>query len=214
MALKRKTNQDAAPAEVAESPSEHFSIGELLEQLCGSDVELSHQAAERLAKESDETLSDAIINLNECQDEFVIDILLLEGQQRASDMVVSAMSDLLASEEPGVRNRALELMSQMPEQVLPIMPELLANPDKDVRILSMNMLNYMPNHQIVPLLLKVIAEDAEINVVAQAMDTLSGAADASVLSAVEGVKARFPDESYIQFLADNLIDQLTNQSDS
>jgi HEAT repeat protein len=115
---------------------------------------------------------------------------------------VAGLVDCLRSEDPALRNEAVEAMKQLPEEVAPIMHGLLTDPDSDVRIFAVNVLESLCHPQVVDWLIEVITTDAHLNVCATALDLLSELGTPAMQEPLERLKARFADEPFIQFAAD------------
>lgn len=115
---------------------------------------------------------------------------------------ITELVKCLRSEDAALRNEAVEAMKQLPDEVAPIMGDLLTDPDPDTRIFAINILESLRHPGVEDWLIEVIASDPHVNVCGTAVDLLSelGTPDAAI--ALFTLKARFPDEPYIQFCAD------------
>lgn len=115
---------------------------------------------------------------------------------------VEGLITCLRSEDPALRNEALEAMKDLPEAVAPIMARLLADPDPDMRIFAVNVLEGLRHPQVEKWLIDVIQQDPHVNVCATAVDLLGELGTDAALKPLEELKCRFPHEPYIAFAVD------------
>lgn len=118
------------------------------------------------------------------------------------EIAVAGLVDCLRSEEAALRNEAVEAMKDLPEKVAPIMGGLLADANPDVRIFAVNILESLRHPQVEQWLIDVIEHEPHVNVCGTAVDLLGEVGTSAARDALAGLKARFPDEPYIQFAAD------------
>jgi HEAT repeat protein len=115
---------------------------------------------------------------------------------------IEELVECLRSDDPSLRNEAVDAMRQLPEEVAPIMGGLLHDPDPDTRIFAVNILESLRHPDVEAWLIEVIAADPHVNVCATAVDLLSEVGTAAAAEPLEALKARFSDEPYIGFGAD------------
>jgi HEAT repeat protein len=115
------------------------------------------------------------------------------------EVVVSGMVNLLRSDDPGLRNTAIEILKQLPDSVGPHMEALLADPDSDVRIFAVNVLEALCHPKVETWLIKVVEQDAHVNVVSTALDLISEVGTEAALPALDSLARRFADYPYIAF---------------
>jgi HEAT repeat protein len=116
-----------------------------------------------------------------------------------NEVVVAGMVNLLRSDDPSLRNMAIEILKQLPDHVAPHMEALLVDPDADVRIFAVNVLEALCHPQVENWLIKVMQQDAHVNVVSTALDLISEVGSDAALPALAELAARFPDYPYIAF---------------
>ena len=148
---------------------------------------------ERLMIETDTSVREAIFTS-------------LGGMRTAS--AVDALLPLLRSEDAGLRNGAIEALSGMPEQVGPRVAALLRDADSDVRIFTVNLLGELRHPQVSNWLTGVLAHDAEVNVVAAAIEVLAETGSPADVAALQAARARFADDPFIGFAADLAIERI------
>lgn len=124
-------------------------------------------------------------------------LILLDGEEAMEGLIT-----FLRSEEPALRNGAIEALKQLPDAIAPMMQHLLADPDADTRIFAVNILESLCHADVEHWLIEVIRTDAHVNVCASALEILSEVGTAAAQSALQQVKQRFAAEPYIQFAAD------------
>jgi HEAT repeat protein len=118
------------------------------------------------------------------------------------DIAVSGLVSCLRSDEASLRNEAIEVLKNVPEQVAPIIDNLLTDDDSDVRIFAVNILESLHHQDVEKWLIQVIEYDEHINVCATAVDLLSEVGTEQSIKALENLKIRFSDEPYICFTVD------------
>lgn len=116
------------------------------------------------------------------------------------DVVVAGMLDLLRSRDPVQRKLAIDVLKQSPGRVGVHMEALLLDPDSDVRIFAINVLEALCHPKLESSLIRVIAQDAHVNVVSTALEMISDFGTEAALPALERVVARFPVYPYIAFV--------------
>jgi HEAT repeat protein len=126
----------------------------------------------------------------------------------ADDVAVSGLLECLHSEDVALRNGTIDAMKELPEAVAPIMSALLCDGDSDARIFAVNVLESLRHCDVESWLLTVIEQDPHVNVCATAVDILCEVATPAAVAPLEKLKARFPDEPYIQFAADLALSRL------
>ena len=124
------------------------------------------------------------------------------------DGVVRAVLPLLRSEDPELRNGAIEVLSGMPDAVAPHIDALLRDGDSDVRIFTVNLLGDLNHVRVVSWLERVLMHDAAINVVGAALEVLAEVGTAGSLPALRAVVQRFPDDAFIGFAVDVAVERI------
>ena len=138
----------------------------------------------------------------------VREIILSSLAAIADAEAVHGLVNCLRTEDPWLRNEAIEIMKQLPDQVGPIMRDLLADPDADVRIFAVNILESLRHPDVESWLLEVIERDSNINVCATALDLLVEVGTQAAEQPLQHIQARFPDEPYIRFASEMALKRL------
>jgi HEAT repeat protein len=126
----------------------------------------------------------------------------------ASDAAVQALLPLLRSEEPSLRNGAIEALAAMPQAVAPCVDQMLRDADPDVRIFTVNLLGELRHPGVPGWLVQVLLHDSHVNVVAAALEVLAEVGSAAELPALRAVRQRYDDDAFIQFAADLAISRI------
>jgi len=124
------------------------------------------------------------------------------------DEVVTAVLPLLRSEDPELRNGAIEVLSGLPDAVAPHIDALLRDGDSDVRIFTVNLLGDLHHVRVVAWLERVLTQDAAVNVVGAALEVLAEVGEAGSLPALRAVARRFADDAFIGFAVDVAIERI------
>jgi HEAT repeat protein len=198
---------EAAPLRRVEAREYARDLPGLLEQLQDSSASVRRWAARDLA---DEPLSGSAIcaRLAIEPDATVRSVLFTTATRLGGRVVAKAMMDLLRSEDPGLRNGAIEVLSSMPDTVSPHIDALLEDPDGDVRIFTVNLLGDLRHPHVTRWLEQVLATDKAINVVGAALELLVEVGGPQTLPALKATRARFPDDDYIAFAVQLAIDRI------
>lgn len=118
-----------------------------------------------------------------------------------TEEAVAGLARCLRSEEPALRNGAIEALKTLPCEVPAIISPLLADSDADVRIFAVNILESLRHPQVEDWLLDVVENDAHVNVCAAAVDLLGEVGTRRAEPALQRLRQRFDSEPYIQFAA-------------
>ena len=113
--------------------------------------------------------------------------------------VVKALLPLLRSEDPGLRNGAIEVLATLPDAVAPHIEALLVDADSDVRIFAVNLLGDLPHPKVPRWLQQVLLHEPAINVVGAALEVLTEVGTPESLPALRAVAQRFEGEAFIGF---------------
>lgn len=126
----------------------------------------------------------------------------------AGDGAVQALLPLLRTEDPGLRNGAIEALAAMPLAVAPSIDRLLLDPDDDVRIFAVNLLGELRHPQVPRWLVQVLQQDPHVNVVAAALEVLAEVGSPQELPALQAVRERFGSDAFIDFAAELAISRI------
>lgn len=116
--------------------------------------------------------------------------------------VAAGLIPYLRSEDANLRNSAIEVLSELPDEVAPHIDALLSDPDADVRIFTLNVLNMLSHPRVGKWLTQVLRQDAHVNVVAAALEVATEAGTPEALPAIAQARQRFADDPFIGFAAD------------
>lgn len=142
---------------LASHPEERERYGAALELSAFPQAEVVACLAARLVQEPSRPVQEAIVSS-----------LIAIG----TEAVVEHCVKLLRSEDAYVRNAAVEVLQVLEQKSLEAVRPLLRDPDPDVRLLAVNVLGDLRCKEAVELLRRVVATDAEVNVVAAAVECL------------------------------------------
>lgn len=126
--------------------------------------------------------------------------------------VVEGLLPVLSSDDAAQRNTVIEILQALPAEVAPHMERLLDNPDPDVRIFAVNVLEALRHPKVEDWLIAVISTDRHVNVVGTALDLLGEVGTDAARSSLARVTARFNNEPFIRFAAENALKRIGAQS--
>ena len=172
----------------------------LMAQLADPDPAQRRWAARDLVRYPDAAA--ALVQRLQSEDDIAVREVIFTSLTRLGGAVaVAGLVQCLRSEDPSLRNEAIEAMKVLPDEVAPIMGGLLQDADSDVRIMAVNVLESLQHPDVEAWLIQVIEQDPVINVCGAAVDLLTEVGTAAALGALQRIKLRFADEPYIQFAA-------------
>ncbi|MFE1600475.1 HEAT repeat domain-containing protein [Methylobacterium sp. ID0610] len=191
MALIRSTRATAPPPDPADDPRAALAEGRAsarrdAARRLAADPQAVAPLAERLAVEGDTSVREAILGA-----------LARIGSPEA----VAHLVGLLDSEDVWLRNAAIEVLQDLDGAVLDALAASLSHPASDRRIFAVNVLAALRHPAAGDLALRALAEDPHVNVCAAALDVLAEIGTPAMVPAIEGAKARFPDEPFLHFAA-------------
>jgi len=190
--IKRTAAPAAQPANDARS-----SVEELLIDLKSIDPSLRRGAAHKLTdypQAAAELCGALVIEPRESVRESILTALIRIGTKPAAE----GLLPLLNSEDPGLRNGAIEALKTMPDAVAEHVDDIFAG-SSDVRIFGVEILGALAHPDSPRLLMRIIAEDRELNVCAAAVEALAECGDGAAVAPLTALLERFPDEPFLEF---------------
>ena len=188
------------PLSVAQPEQRHGErdLAGLLVQIRDSDPALRRWAVRDLVAFPESI--PALIQLFETESENSVRAALSSAMVKlGGEAVVLGMVRLLSSDDPGLRNAAIDVLKRLPDSVASHMENLLQDPDSDVRIFAVNVLEALCHPKVEDWLIQVVATDSHVNVVSTALDLLGEVGSDKALAAIELLPHRFAEHPYIAF---------------
>ena len=209
MGLKKTT--DTATLRPVEAREYTRDMGGLVAQLLDADPAVRRWAARDLATQP-KAAQALCARLAEERDAGVRSALFTSVShiaigERGSD-VVQALLPMLRSEDPGLRNGVIEVLSALPDAVAPHIEALLRDADSDVRIFTVNLLGDLPHPKVPRWLQQVLLEDSAVNVVGAALEVLAEVGTVESLPALRAVAKRFAGEAFIGFAVSLAVERI------
>lgn len=196
MALKRTADNTVLhQVEPREYPRD---LPGLIAQLSDADASVRRWAARDLAVHP-KAAAAVCARIGEEPDASVRAVLFSSAVQLGGPNVVQAMVPLLRSEDPGLRNGAIEVLAGLPDAVAPHIDSLLHDSDGDVRIFTVNLLGDLRHPKVPNWLAQVLEHESEVNVVGAALEVLVEVGGAEALPALRVAQQRFADDAFIGF---------------
>ena len=205
MALKKSTDATALrPVEAREYPRDTDG---LIAQLVDADATVRRWAARDLAAHP-RAAAILCARLGDETDASVRSVIFSSVARMGGSVVVESLLPLLRSEDPALRNGAIEVLSGLPEVVAPHIEKLLQDADGDVRIFSVNLLGDLKHPNVPTWLAQVLVADLSVNVVGAALEVLAEVGTPASLPALRTAAQRFADDAYIGFAVDLAIGRI------
>jgi HEAT repeat protein len=121
----------------------------------------------------------------------------------------AAAASFMRSDDAALRSGALDALAAMPERAAELLAELLADPDPDVRILSCELARSIAPADASHVLSGLLGTEAHANVCGAAVEVLAEVGTAQVVPALLACRARFPDETFLEFAIDDAITRVS-----
>jgi HEAT repeat protein len=209
MALKKSTDGTALrPVEPRDYPRDTDG---LVAQLADTDATVRRWAARDLASHP-RAAAFLCARLSEETDPSVRAVIFSSaarlGTGLGGPVVVESLLPLLRSEDPALRNGAIEVLAGLPDAVAPHMEKLLMDADGDVRIFSVNLLGDLKHPNVPQWLAQVLVNESSVNVVGAALEVLAEVGTPASLPALRTAAQRFADDAYIGFAVDLAIGRI------
>lgn len=199
MALKKGT--PTPNTDVAGDRQQARDLDGLLQGLQADDPLTRRWAARDLSEHPDAAAA-LVEQLQRETEPSVLQVILTSLTSIGDDVAIQGLIDCLYLEDTMLRNAAIEVLKELPDQVAPFMDALLQDPNHDVRIFAVNVLESLRHPRVEDWLIEVIRQDSHVNVCATAVDLLGEVGSDQSQAALVALKQRFADEPYIQFAAD------------
>ncbi len=206
MALKKagETSPGLRPVEEREYPRDTDG---LVAQLADADPAVRRWAARDLASHP-QAAAAVCARVAVEADASVRAVLFSTATTLGGPVVVQAMVQMLRSEDPGVRNGAIEVLASAPDDVAPHIDRLLLDADSDVRIFTVNLLGDLRHPKVPRWLAQVLHTEMQVNVVGAALEVLSEVGSAESLPELKEARRRFADDPYITFSVDLAVERI------
>lgn len=170
----------------------------LRQALHSADSNTRRRAAVDLGSCSDAS-SCLLERLQQEPQESVRQVIITSLTRIGSEQAMQGLISCLRSENVPLRNHAIEAIKQMPTEMTPLLELLLQDNNADVRIFTINILESRHHELVEPWLIRIINNDAHVNVVCSALDLLCEMGSQQSLPALQALQQRYPEEGYIQF---------------
>lgn len=203
MPIRKATH--AMPAECDERVRPSRELGELIQLIQKGAIAQRLDAAHGLAAFGEAAAQALCAALSSEADDALRDAIAVSLARVGGRSVVSGLAPLLRSDDPAIRNIAVEILKELPHDVAPFMDTLLDDPDPDVRILLVNVLGSLCHAKVEAWLIGVVDRDENANVVAAAIEALDEIGGAAAHGALARAADRFSHEPFIVFCAENAL---------
>jgi HEAT repeat protein len=201
--VKRKTMKAAA----VEHPLQRRNDAELTACLEDADPQTRRHAAQDLRRCPKAT--GALIRRLKCEPDAAVREAILTTLVRLDDPSAAAgMAECLRSEDAALRNEVIEAIGLLPDDISATLRMLLSDPDPDLRIFAINILDSRRHPDAESWLIKVIEQDAHLNVCATALDLLCEVGTEASLEPLLRLKGRFASDNFIQFATNRAIKRI------
>lgn len=197
MALKRHVQTSSEEKDPRRTPR---NFEGLLLQLDDNLIEVRRWAARDLVNypESVKPLCQA---LQKEKSSLVREAIFTTLIKMGGEEVVKNIIPILRSDDAELRNHAIDVLRNLPNETSLYIDDLLEDHDPDVRIFAINILEYLKHPQVESWLIRTITKDTHINVCAAVVDLLGEVGTANAIPALEALKERFHDD-FIHFACD------------
>jgi HEAT repeat protein len=194
--VKRKPNQTSSARKPKRPNCEQLAVG-----LDDSDATVRRHSARDMVHCPNAV--DALANRLKQEVDVAVREAILDTLAKLKEP--SAINELVAclhSQDPALRNEAIETLKNIPLDLSATLKSLLSDPDADIRIFAVNILESRCEPEVERWLIDVIEQDENMNVCATAADLLCEVGTEAALDPLMRLKERFASEAYIQFASD------------
>jgi hypothetical protein len=205
MALKKSTS--AAALRPVETRDYVRDTDGLVAQLADADATVRRWAARDLAGHPPAAAA-LCARLSQETEASVRTVIFSSAARLGGPAVVQALLPLLRSEDPALRNGAIEVLAGEPGAVAPHIEKLLRDADGDVRIFTVNLLGDLKHPSVPQWLAQVLVNEPNVNVVGAALEVLAEVGTPASLAALRTAGERFADDAYIGFAVDVAIGRI------
>ncbi|SFC00438.1 hypothetical protein SAMN05660443_1099 [Marinospirillum celere] len=124
--------------------------------------------------------------------------------------------DQLNNDDAGLRSQIIDGLSQVSEDqqrelLFPELKKRLEEGDRDTRILTLNLITWLENPKFLPVVLKLLSQEEDINVCMTALDALPSLKADPELPLLDEIAEKFSDEPYASFALANIRKELAAQ---
>ena len=211
MALVKQANP-LVDIESQTEPEAMLSVRELDIALCShnkaEEVQALHQAQQLTPAQLAPLLPQIVHLIEQNGQNSVGELAFAVLSTHVDQDVVAELLNFLASENPFIRNQAIELLQNSPEALAPHMQDLITHRDTDIRIFAVDILGLLPHPSVPDWLKQILQQEQHVNVMGAAIDRVTQLADPAFLPLVKQVKQRFADVPYLCFACDIAIKRL------
>jgi HEAT repeat protein len=208
MALIKRTPIQPAAQEQSETGSaaqEQRRVqrgpGRLLEQLTDHDPQVRRWAIRDLSA-FPEAVNPLCEHLKTETVEPVREAIFTTLMTIGGETVIKNLMPLLQSEDPALRNGAIEVLQELPHELETHMESLMDDPDDDVRGFAIDIMMGLRHPNVPNWLVQMLQEEQNINVLTKAVECLAEVGLPEHIPTLEALKDRFPDEPYVPFAVD------------
>lgn len=207
----RKTTH-AMPVELEETVRPSRELGELIQLIQQRAIAQRLDATHSLVafgEAAAEALCAALLNE---ADDALRDAIAVSLARVGGRSVVNGLAPMLRSDDPAIRNIAIDILKELPQDVAPLMETLPDEPDPDVRILLVNVFGSLRLAKVEDWLIGVVDRDENVNVVAAAIEALDEIGGAASQGALSRTADRFSHEPFIVYSAENALLHISSRA--
>jgi HEAT repeat protein len=173
----------------------------LIDQLTDPNPTARRWAARDMAECPDGALA-LVAQLKVEHDLAVREVILSSLAKLKNQEAIDGLVECLRSDDAALRNEAIEVMQQCPDEVEHFIMALLDDNDPDVRIFAVNILESLCHPDIEKWLIGVIDRDPQVNVCATAAGILAEIGTLAARESLAALSRRFVNEPFLVFTAE------------
>lgn len=136
------------------------------------------------------------------KDDEVRSAVLTTLSHLATESAALALLPHLRSEDAALRNGSIAALTRMPDAVASQVPVLLQDRDPDVRLMTLQLLSSLPHPGIREWLHEVLTRDADVNVLAAAIEVMAEVGEPDDVALLYQVAHRSGGDTFLSFVAE------------
>lgn len=208
MGLVKRPDAEAPPSPTGEQKERRRrplrGPGGLLDQLESHDPQIRRWAVRDLSA-FPEVVDTLCAHLHKEGNEQVREAIFTTFSVLGGEEVIHCLLPLLRSEDPSLRNMAIEVLQRLPRELESHMSSLLKDDDPDVRGFAIDILTGVGHSHAREWIAKVLETEENHNILGKGIECLTEIGTREEIPGLERCARRFPDDPFIQFAVETAV---------
>ncbi|WP_415398002.1 HEAT repeat domain-containing protein [Sulfurimonas sp. CS5] len=136
---------------------------------------------------------------------FLTKIASVVASMDPQEAPIEEIMELLKEENAYIRNLGISILRDFGSAIKYYIVKFLIGDDRDLRIFAINVLGDVDFAESRDMLVELLEDEEDINVAMTAVDYMGEIGEEEDIELLESLKARFKDESYVEFAVDGAV---------